>query len=307
METLDKNFIKTQVALTVVSAITLILILIFPSSRTPYLFGVPAFAIATLILSGICFATNFVLKRQIITHVFGVLSIASLSYALMEVVYAFVPLKLNIKVAGASQYFFSQIDSYILDRSYQYIAIGFMFLGLWLALGKGFTEVLRFGDLSEETTVLGSKTPMTWKRALLRISFMLTGLTILAMAIRPSLQISSAHIFLFVALLIGGFNNSLIEEIVFRGLLQPAFTKKMSPESAIKLQAVIFSVVHWSYVGDGTWSPVLNESVRLILYIGIGLLFGRAARETKGIGVSTILHFLITSAIWAELTFTNPV
>ena len=228
MDTTNKSFLKMQVASTVIAAITLTLILLFPSSRMPYLFGTPAFAIAALILSGMWFATSFVLKRQSVAHVFGVLSIAALSYSLMEAFYAFIPYKLGIEVSGASQYFFTQVDLYIIDRSYQYIAIGFLFIGLWFALGTGFTQVLRFGNLSEETTILGSTNPMSWKRVLLRLVFMLTGLTIIGLAIRPTLQFSTGHMFLYEALLIGGFNNSLIEELVFRGLLLPAFEKQLT-------------------------------------------------------------------------------
>ena len=307
MAALSKNYLKSQIACTVFAAIVLVLILVFPSPRMPYLFGGVAFAITSLIFSGIYFVLNFIFRKHSVAYVFGLLSFASFGYAVMEAFYAFVPIKLGIATSCvATQHFFSQVDLYVIDRSYQYIAIGVLFIGLWFAIGSEVLKVLRFGDLSVETKILGEATPMSWKRVLLRLLFMLTALTLMGLAIRPTLQISSGHLFLFSALLIGGFNNSLIEELVFRGLLQPAFELQLSPKTANIVQAIIFSVVHFSYVGDATWNPVIWESVRLILYVGIGMFFGRATNETKGIGVSTILHFLITSAIWANLTFSKP-
>lgn len=56
----------------------------------------------------------------------------------------------------------------------------------------------------------------------------------------------------------------------------------------------------WSH-GSGffSFSPELG---RLLLYVGIGLFLGRAARETQGIAIPWLFHFLITAAIWTLIT-----
>lgn len=294
------------------AAVALAFFLLVPSPRTPYLVGAPAFALAALCFSGMWFAVTFLCREQAAVHAYahalGIVSFAALGYAFMEGFYAFIPVGLGLKTSSVAwQLFFTQLDIYVLDRSYQYIAIGCLFCGVWFALGNEFTHAWRFGDLTVRTAILGNETPMSWKRAFLRLASMLVGITIVGLVLRPSLQISDAHLCLYAALLIGGFNNSFIEELVFRGLLLPAFALRLSPEAANRLQAVLFSIVHYSYVGDDTWNPVIQEVSRLFLYVGIGWVFGRATRETGGIGVSTGLHFLITSAIWAFLTFTRPV
>ncbi|MBF0500867.1 MAG: CPBP family intramembrane metalloprotease [Candidatus Riflebacteria bacterium] len=304
----ESRFAIGQIAVASTSAIILVWSLLSPAVRTPYLLGSPIFAVAALLLTSLFFGTTFI-RQYGIAHAVGVVSFAALGYAVMELFYDHISIAFDFRniAPPVLQPFFTQINEYILDRSYQYVAVAVLFGGLSFALGRDFIHALRIGNLDTETTILGKEAPMPWKRALMRIAALIAGVTIVSLVICPTLQISDRHLALYVALLLGGLNNSLIEELVFRGLLQPAFSLRLQPETAIIVQAVLFSVVHYSYIGDGTWAPIIQEVSRLFIYAGIGLVFGQATRETSGIGVSTSLHFLITSAIWARLTFTNPV
>ena len=234
----------------------------------------------------------------------GLIAFAMFGYALMELFYGFINLRLGLaSYDSAWTPFFGELDTYVLDRSYQYLALGVFFLLVRSALGGTFGTFVALGDGTRETTVLGEEQPMPWRRACLRLVVMLVGLAALGFLARPQSSFAPARWPLYFGRLLGGTNNSFIEELLFRGLLLPALLVRLAAGPANWLQAVLFALIHWGYVADDTWQPVQQELVKLGLYTGIGLLLGRAAVETRGIGISTLLHALITAAIWSHLTF----
>lgn len=245
-----------------------------------------------------------VTRMEAVGHAFGLTALATFGYALMELFYGAINLRLGLAVTGSFWApFFGELDTYILDRSYQYIALLVFFFLLRVALKGSFTSFLTPGDGTRETVILGPEQPMPWRRACLRLTVMLLGLAALGLLARPQVSFDAGRWPAFLGRLLGGTNNSFIEELLFRGLLLPALMVRLSAGPANWIQALLFSVIHWSYVGDGTWQPVQQEAVKLGLYTGIGLLLGRASYESKGIGISTLLHALITASIWMHLTF----
>jgi len=257
-------------------------------------------------------------------HACGLVAFATFGYALMEMFYGFINLRFGLATPGSFWApFFSELDTYILDRSYQYLALLVFLLLLRNGLQGSFTPFLAVGDGNRETLILGGEQPMPWRRACLRLTVMLLSLAALGLLARPQTSFSADRWPAFIGRLIGGTNNSFIEELLFRGMLLPALLVRISAGPANWIQALLFSVIHWSYVGDGSPSenapslalfrygaslltpgdPLQQEAVKLGLYTGIGLLLGRAAIETRGIGVSTLLHALITVSIWCHLTF----
>lgn len=327
-------------ALLGVSVASLLGFLLPGSNRTPYFFPAGTFFVMTigLALIGLAFtrrsdpdleaaSTNGVpealaraaagsatageserppTRLEATGHACGLIAFVTFGYALMELFYGAINLRLGWAVPGSFWApLFGELDTYVFDRSYQYIALAVLFALLRFGLGGSFKSFLEPGDVSRETLILGAEQPMPWRRACLRLCVMLIGLAALGLLARPQLSFDPARWPSFFGRVLGGTNNSFIEELLFRGMLLPALLVRLGAGPANWLQAVLFSVIHWSYVGDGTWGPIQQEAVKLGLYTGIGLLFGRAALETRGIGISTLLHALITISIWTHLTFSG--
>jgi len=272
-------------------------------AKTPYFFAARTFFQAVVGLS-LAYGILLRLGRTTAAHLAGIVVMALFGYGIMEIAYSRITVRLGLTLADpAWQAFFGNLDTYFLDRSYQYLALTVLAYALFLSFGEGMAFYTRVGDLTVPTTLLGGAEPMPWRRAGGRIAGMIVVLGLANLFLRFPFAADGATVVYFLALVLGGSNNSFIEELLFRGLLLPAFLVRASPGVANWLQAALFSVIHWSYVGDGTWQPVLQEAGKLTLYLGIGWLFGRAAMETRGIGVSTVLHALITAVIWASLTF----
>ncbi|NLI78403.1 MAG: CPBP family intramembrane metalloprotease [Candidatus Riflebacteria bacterium] len=297
-----------------------------PESRTPYFFGAgPFFGLA-----GLGFLLSFAgraLGRPGAAATAWITAAVFLAYAAMELFFQRVPLRVPVVPDGpAAAAFVGIVNEYILDRSYQYVAI----LVLWLLLRRfltgvpvpaddgrpapddgpgelpasepaGWTTFLRFGDPSRETTILGGAQPMTWTRVAIRIGVMLLLLGGAHAWLRMDRPVDGVLLATLGGRWLGGFNNSLIEELVFRALLLPALATTLRPGAANLFQAAFFAVIHYTCLPEWELAAVAAEAGRLLLYLGIGWLLGRSAWETRGIAVSTALHFLVTGILWTTL------
>lgn len=165
----------------------------------------------------------------------------------------------------------------------------------------GWTTFLRCGDPSRETTILGGSLPMTWTRVATRIGVMLVLLGGAHAWLRMDRPVDGVLLATLGGRWLGGFNNSLIEELVFRALLLPALATALRPGAANLFQAAFFAVIHYTCIPEWELAAVATEAGRLLLYLGIGWLLGRSAWETRGIAVSTVLHFLVTGILWTTL------
>ncbi|RCK80987.1 MAG: hypothetical protein OZSIB_2364 [Candidatus Ozemobacter sibiricus] len=273
-----------------------------PDIRTPYFLGARMFG-------GVA-AACFVLalgarqaQRPAASTTLWIFGATFLAYAAMELVYQRITLRLPLTgTSPAAVAFLGQVNDYVLDRSYQYLAILALWLLLRQALSPTWTSRVRMGDPRHETTILGGDQPMTWSRVARRLTVMIALLAGAGAFLRLAGTFDGRTAALLGGRFLGGFNNSLIEEIVFRGLLLPAFLLPLGPTEANWLQAGFFSIIHYSFIEEWALMPVAIESSRLLFYLGIGWFLGRSTLDTGGIGISTYLHFLITAAIWTTLT-----
>lgn len=96
--------------------------------------------------------------------------------------------------------------------------------------------------------------------------------------VKALLQSSSIHEFLFVILVVA-LVPSIVEELLFRGLVQKSFDRAMSPLASALLTGTIFGLFH------------LNpfEAVPLI---GIGCFLGFLRYRSASIALPVFLHFL---------------
>lgn len=84
-----------------------------------------------------------------------------------------------------------------------------------------------------------------------------------------------------------GLVAPVVEEIVFRGLLQRALATRLRPVTSVVITAVVFSVFHWLGVDTSNVAAGLVTLVQLFL---VGLLLGELARRQGRLGGAIFTH-----------------
>ena len=99
---------------------------------------------------------------------------------------------------------------------------------------------------------------------------------------------------LWWAVLVGSLVNATVEEIVYRGFLQPAFIRFGGAAAGLWGTGLMFGMLHWGL------SVGVLAALPVSLLIGLGsVLWGKAAYETRGLGFTIAAHFLIDVAVFA--------
>ena len=75
------------------------------------------------------------------------------------------------------------------------------------------------------------------------------------------------------------------EELAFRGLLQPALSRWLSPAAAVGVTAVLFGSMHWYY------------GVMVPLAVFFGVVLGWARHVSGGLRAPILIHMSI-NAVW---------
>ncbi|MGQ0643135.1 MAG: CPBP family intramembrane glutamic endopeptidase, partial [Gemmatimonadaceae bacterium] len=100
---------------------------------------------------------------------------------------------------------------------------------------------------------------------------------------------------LFPGILILAAANSTAEELVFRGVLQPAFIGVGGIAAGLWAQGALFGLVHW-----GTSVGAL-AALPVSLGIGLGsVMWGKSVLETGGLGWVIVAHALIDVAVMSS-------
>jgi len=223
-------------------------------------------------------------------------------YGCFETLYSWLPGGAAMVPADApAAVFWRELINYAGNRSLQLIPIALLALIMAKQLKAGWRHRLKVGDTSVNTDVLGEKQLMSWSKVVVRIFFYFMLVTVGFLVTKGVGGWTAGHSMAYGAKLAGGAANSLVEELLFRGLLMPVFELVLPPGTANVLQAIFFSVIHYGFIESFTFAEVLPELVKLIIYVGIGLFLGRAARETDGLLIPWLFHFIITSAIWLTI------
>jgi membrane protease YdiL (CAAX protease family) len=279
------------------------LFLALPAADSPvYFFAAPYYLVPVMILSLLAISAGKLGKPAI-----ALASWASATtffcFGCFEIVYSWLPaVASGIKPDSAQMLFLRELIAYGGNRSLQIMPIGLLALMLAWQLKSLWRHRLKAGNPAAETTVLGEQEKMSWRRASVRISFYLALVSVAFILAKGTAGWHSGKIALFSARVVGGAANSLVEELLFRGLLQPVFETSMGPGAANLLQAAFFSIIHYGFIETLSFAEIWPELVKFFLYLGIGLFLGRAARETDGLLIPWLFHFFITSAIWLTLS-----
>ena len=185
---------------------------------------------------------------------------------------------------------------WLLHRSFFLMAAVPVFIcWRWLGIGSGTSAWRRLGDWNVTTRFVrpGAK-KRSWRWHFIAWTlFPILPLTLFFHAQLDFALITSGRLFLFlVPIIVMAFYNSLAEELIFRGILLPAFADRIGVGKAVWAQAVLFGLLHFGS------SPAPLGAVAVFLGTTfLGVYFGKSVVETGGIGWAVGAHLL------ADFTF----
>jgi membrane protease YdiL (CAAX protease family) len=96
------------------------------------------------------------------------------------------------------------------------------------------------------------------------------------------------------AILLASIVNATVEEVVFRGLIQPSFISAGGVAAGLWITGLLFGLMHW-----GLTVGVL-AALPVSLALGFGsVIWGKVTYETRGLGWAIVAHVLVDVAIMA--------
>jgi membrane protease YdiL (CAAX protease family) len=96
------------------------------------------------------------------------------------------------------------------------------------------------------------------------------------------------------AILLASIVNAAVEEVIFRGLIQPSFISAGGVAAGLWMTGLLFGLMHW-----GLTVGVL-AALPVSLALGFGsVIWGKVTYETRGLGWAIVAHFLVDVAIMA--------
>lgn len=94
------------------------------------------------------------------------------------------------------------------------------------------------------------------------------------------------------AILVAAAANGLVEELVFRGLLQPTLIRAGGLTAGLWVQGLLFGLMHWGL------SVGVLAALPTSLLIGFGsVVWGKYALDTRGLGWVVVAHAMIDVAV----------
>jgi membrane protease YdiL (CAAX protease family) len=96
------------------------------------------------------------------------------------------------------------------------------------------------------------------------------------------------------AVLVAAAANGLVEELVFRGVLQPALIRAGGLTAGLWVQGLLFGLMHWGL------SVGMLAALPTSLLIGFGsVMWGKYALDTRGLAWVVVAHAMIDVAVMA--------
>lgn len=126
----------------------------------------------------------------------------------------------------------------------------------------------------------------TWRRVLVAVMITLLVVTIVMQAGVGFQPVTSGWLVQFLpAVLVAALVNSVAEETLFRGALQPVFVDQTGERRGVWLQAILFGMLHLGA------SPVpLDVLTTAGAATALGLLWGYGTLRTRGLGFAILTH-----------------
>jgi membrane protease YdiL (CAAX protease family) len=170
-------------------------------------------------------------------------------------------------------------------------------LAAWLFRkgGEASRPLLGVGDWGVEALDANAKERLLpyWRR--LFVGFVIFAL-VLGLLLQASVgfkPITSGKLLaLAPGILLAAFVNAVIEEMVYRGFLLPAFIRVLGAGAGVWVSGMLFGMAHWGL------SVGVLAALPISLLIGLGaVVWGKAAYETRGLAWPIAAHFLVDVAI----------
>jgi membrane protease YdiL (CAAX protease family) len=154
---------------------------------------------------------------------------------------------------------------------------------------------LGIGDWSVESRSMSMKDkPIRWSRFLVGFYLLVVVLLGLFLQLGAGFEpfTGGGLARLWWAVLVAALVNAAVEEIVYRGFLQPAFIRFGGAGPGLWATGLLFGLLHWGL------SVGVLAALPVSLAIGLGsVAWGKAAYETRGLSWPVAAHFLIDIAV----------
>jgi hypothetical protein len=248
----------------------------------------------------------FLIERRLRPYreIFLFLQVFILGYFAADLLYRGFHPKLSVMYRG-SPFIIAlyHMDYFLLHRLYQIIPLTLMALFFFTYRHGYFANYFHRGDWNAPTDLVGKK-GATWKRGtLFFLSVLFGAFFLLTVSSLFSPQGSSrlkphgeAALLLLVPIVLYSLTAALIEESFFRGLFLPLFEKSFAQRGNI-YQALLFGGIHYDAM-----NPQLSL-VKFIIFSFLGWYWGRATKETGGIGCSFLMHSAIIVTLELRVNF----
>jgi membrane protease YdiL (CAAX protease family) len=220
-------------------------------------------------------------------------------YAVAEIVYRVFTLSVPTGIAEIMDAgTVTHLENFFLHRLYHILPLAACISLFYMFPSGYFTNFLKFGSLSTKTNVISGKgrfrrwyAVVRWFTAWVIVIFIILAIfTLWKNSFRINIPAGVISAFILYAVW-----NCFVEETLFRGILLSVFSKTINLKTALLTQAFLFGIVHIDP------SDVNVSIMKVILFAFIGWFFGRAAKETEGIGASFIMHTALVIAIEMRL------
>lgn len=151
-------------------------------------------------------------------------------------------------------------------------------VGSWRAVGRDFTHRSK---------------PETYQKAMLGFAIFAAVLWVVGQMGVELAPLRSGVLWALVpAILLAALTNALVEELIYRGLMQPAFVEAAGVARGLWVQGAMFGMLHWGM------SVGVVAALPTSLLIGIGSVYwGKAVLETRGLSWVVVAHAMVDVAI----------
>lgn len=151
-------------------------------------------------------------------------------------------------------------------------------VGSWSALGRDFTHRSK---------------PESYRKAILGFALFAAALWAVGQFGVELKPLRSGVLWALIpAILLAAVTNALVEEVIYRGLMQPAFVQAAGIARGLWIQGLMFGMLHWGM------SVGVVAALPTSLLIGIGSIYwGKAVLETRGLTWVIVAHAMVDVAI----------
>ncbi|MCL5774179.1 MAG: CPBP family intramembrane metalloprotease [Firmicutes bacterium] len=212
-------------------------------------------------------------------------------YLLIEILYNVFTFNLKTGNPGLLP-IIDNLNTYFLNRSYQWPLLILLIFILFPDKKARMESFIHFGDVKAPSDLTQNKRSWFYFLNFWIIAIVFSALFMIYKK-SAGITLGRAAYYSLIPLFLGAMNNSIIEEVLFRGVLLSRFSEVLGPVRGNLLQAVLFSFMHFNLELAGA-----KLIMQTILFLFLGWFWGKSTLQTKGIFVPFIMHSTLVMAMW---------